>query len=78
MTLAEYNIRVNAVNPGYVYSGAVNGETKGKEGMERLAALHPLGRLGKPEEIAHGVMFLVENEFTTGTHLYIDGGYTAQ
>jgi len=78
LTLAEYNIRVNAVNPGYVYSGAVNGKTKGKEGMERLAALHPLGRLGKPEEIAHGVMFLVENEFTTGTHLYIDGGYLAQ
>ncbi len=29
-------------------------------------------------EIAHGIIFLIENEFTTGTHLYIDGGYTAQ
>lgn len=56
----------------------VNEATMGKEGIEHLKSLHPLGRLGRSEEIAHGVVFLVENEFTTGHNLYIDGGYTAQ
>ena len=78
LALAKYNIRVNTVNPGYIYTGMINEKTMGEDGMKRLESLHPLGRLGKAEEIAHGVVFLVENEFTTGTHLYIDGGYTAQ
>ena len=77
LALAKYNIRVNTVNPGYIYTGMINEKTMGADGMKRLESLHPLGRLGKAEEIAHGVVFLVENEFTTGTHLYIDGGYTA-
>ena len=78
LALAKYNIRVNTVNPGYILTGMVNEKTMGKEGLAKLVSLHPLGRLGKPEEIAHGVVFLVENEFTTGLNLYIDGGYTAQ
>lgn len=78
LSLAKYNIRVNSVNPGYIETGMVNEQTMGKEGIQHLIALHPLGRLGKSEEIAHGVVFLVENEFTTGHNLYIDGGYTAQ
>lgn len=78
LALAKYNIRVNTVNPGYIRTGMVNEGIQGDEGIKKLISLHPLGRLGKPEEIAHGVVFLVENEFTTGTHLYIDGGYTAQ
>lgn len=78
LALAKDNIRVNTVNPGYIYTGMVNENTLGDEALKHLVSLHPLGRLGKAEEIAHGVVFLVENEFTTGTHLYIDGGYTAQ
>lgn len=78
LALAKYHIRVNTVNPGYIETGMVNEDVMGKEAIDYLVSLHPLGRLGKPEEIAHGVVFLVENEFTTGTHLYIDGGYTAQ
>jgi NAD(P)-dependent dehydrogenase (short-subunit alcohol dehydrogenase family) len=78
LALAKYHIRVNTVNPGYIETGMVNEDVMGKEAIDHLVSLHPLGRLGKPEEIAHGVVFLVENEFTTGTHLYIDGGYTAQ
>ena len=78
LALAKYHIRVNTVNPGYIEIGMVNEDVMGKEAIDYLVSLHPLGRLGKPEEIAHGVVFLVENEFTTGTHLYIDGGYTAQ
>lgn len=78
LALAKHHIRVNTVNPGYIETGMVNEDVMGKEAIDYLVSLHPLGRLGKPEEIAHGVVFLVENEFTTGTHLYIDGGYTAQ
>jgi NAD(P)-dependent dehydrogenase (short-subunit alcohol dehydrogenase family) len=43
-----------------------------------LVAQHPIGRLGVANDIAHGVVFLAENEFTTGHNLYIDGGYTAK
>jgi len=78
LALAKYHIRVNTANPGYIETGMVNEDVLGKEAIDHLVSLHPLGRLGKPEEIAHGVVFLVENEFTTGAHLYIDGGYTAQ
>lgn len=78
LALAKDNIRVNTVNPGYIETGMVNEQTMGKEGIDYLVSLHPLGRLGTSEEIAHGVVFLVENTFTTGHNLYIDGGYTAQ
>lgn len=78
LALAKDGIRVNTVNPGYIQTGMVNEDIQGKEGIQHLIDLQPLGRLGRPEEIAHGVVFLVENTFITGTHIYIDGGYTAQ
>lgn len=71
LALAKYNIRVSTVNLGYIRTGMEN------EDIQKLVSLYPLGRLGKPEEIARSVVFPVEDEFTTGTHLYIDGGYTA-
>lgn len=73
---ASKNIRVNAVCPGYVESGMVNKEALG-DFYEGLVARHPIGRLGKPEEIAHAIVFLSENDFVTGSSLMIDGGYTA-
>ena len=78
LALAKDGIRVNTVNPGYITTGMVNEDTMGKEGIDYLISLHPLGRLGTSEEIAHGVIFLIENEFVTGLNLLIDGGYTAQ
>ena len=77
LTYAKDGIRVNTVCPGSTYTGMVNEDVLGKEGLEGLVSLHPVGRLGKPEEIAHGVVFLVENEFVTGVNLPVDGGYTA-
>jgi len=74
---AAKNIRVNSVNPGYVESGMVNREALG-EFYDVLEAKHPVGRIGRPEEIAHAIVFLIENEFVTGINLLIDGGYTAQ
>lgn len=76
---AEYsskNIRTNSVCPGYVESGMVNKEALG-DFYDGLVARHPIGRLGRPEEIAHAIVFLCENEFVTGTNLLVDGGYTA-
>lgn len=73
---ADKQIRVNAVAPGFVETAAVNKEALG-DFYEGLVAKHPIGRLGKPEDIAHGMVFLAENEFVTGTILTIDGGYTA-
>lgn len=78
LALAPYKIRVNTVNPGYVDTPLVSEELIGKERREELISMHALKRFAKPEEIAHGVVFLVENEFVTGTHLFIDGGYTAE
>lgn len=74
---ARQNIRVNAVCPGYVETGMVNKEALG-DFYDGLVARHPIGRLGRPEEVAHAVVFLCENEFVTGTSLFVDGGYTAQ
>ena len=73
---ADRNIRVNSVNPGYVESGMVNREELG-DFYDQLVEKHPIGRLGKAEEIAHAIVFLCENEFVTGINLLVDGGYTA-
>lgn len=75
--LAKDNIRVNSVSPGYVDSGMVNKENLG-DYYDLLQDRHPIGRLGTPEELAHAVIFLIENTNTTGEYLLVDGGYTAQ
>lgn len=82
LSLAQYNIRVNSVHPGFVVTGMVNDHTFGAEGIEFLKSKHPLsvatGRLGAPEEIASAIMLAIENTFMTGSEIVVDGGYTAQ
>ena len=78
LALAKDGIRVNTVNPGYVDTPLVSVDAIGQELHDALVAMHPLGRFAKPEEIAHAIIFLAENDFITGTHLIVDGGYTAQ
>lgn len=75
---AKDGIRVNAVCPGYVETNILDGLSD--EMLENLKSLHPIGRLGKPEEIAYPVLFLASDEssFVTGANLLVDGGYTAQ
>lgn len=75
---ADKNIRVNAVAPGYVESGMVSRDALGPEFYDQLVGKHPIGRLGRPEEIAHAIIFLSENDFMTGATVLVDGGYTAQ
>ncbi|MBD3649612.1 MAG: SDR family oxidoreductase, partial [Pseudomonadales bacterium] len=80
-----YNIRVNSVHPGYVWTPLVDDIVGYLEDMTEdqlrawLTTLHPIGRLGTPDDIARGVLFLASDDssFMTGSELVIDGGYTA-
>ena len=76
---ATENVRVNAIGPGFIYTGLVNEETMGKEGIEALETKHPMNRLGEPKEIAAMVLFLASDEasFVTGAYYPVDGGYLA-
>lgn len=78
-----YPIRINSVHPGYIDAGmfAAMADTHDPERMRRhFANLTPMKRLGRPEEIARGVVFLASDDasFATGTELVLDGGYTAR
>jgi NAD(P)-dependent dehydrogenase (short-subunit alcohol dehydrogenase family) len=84
MELAPYSIRVNAVAPGSVRTPMVqNNVDLGDDpdnAWERIAALHPLGRPGEPEDIVNAITYLASarSSFVTGSILTIDGGLTAQ
>lgn len=81
---AQDNIRVNALCPGAVETPLLLRQFEGRDGpqgtLADLAALHPLGRLGRPEEIAAAALFLASDEasFVTGSALVVDGGYLAR
>ena len=82
-----YNIRVNSVHPGYVWTPLVSslvdvlddGNMTEAGLREMLIERHPIGRLGVAEDIARGILFLASDDssFMTGSELVIDGGYTA-
>jgi 3(or 17)beta-hydroxysteroid dehydrogenase len=81
---AGYNIRVNSVHPGYIWTPMVENYLRSQgdvaQGRKLLDSLHPIGHVGEPDDIAYGVLYLASDEakFVTGTELVIDGGYTAQ
>jgi NAD(P)-dependent dehydrogenase (short-subunit alcohol dehydrogenase family) len=82
---AAERIRVNSIHPGYIWTPMVEHhlrETSSDlEAARRAAgALHPLGHMGEPDDIAWGVVYLAsdESKFVTGSELVIDGGYTAR
>ncbi|UQY35861.1 SDR family oxidoreductase [Pseudomonas fulva] len=70
--LARYGIRVAGVAPGFIATDMVAGMKP--EALQRMTEVIPLKRLGKPEEIAHAIAFLLENEYFTGRILELDGG----
>ena len=84
MIYAPDRIRVNSVHPGFIWTPMVEHHLAAQEDLaaakSATAALHPLGRMGEPDDIAWGVVYLASDEarFVTGSELVIDGGYTAR
>lgn len=78
---AKTGIRINVVNPGVIKTPMIDRYTGGsKEAEEQFAKSEPIGRLGKPEEIADAVVWLCSDaaSFITGHALPVDGGWVAQ
>lgn len=81
---APERIRVNSIHPGFIWTPMVEGflgdQGDVAEGRKAADALHPLGHMGEPDDIAWGCVYLASDEakFITGTELVIDGGYTAR
>ncbi|MGA0604058.1 SDR family NAD(P)-dependent oxidoreductase [Caulobacter sp. KR2-114] len=81
---APDRIRVNSIHPGFIWTPMVDGflHDQGDVATGRAAvdALHPLGHIGEPDDIAWGAVYLASDEakFVTGAELVIDGGYTAR
>jgi NAD(P)-dependent dehydrogenase (short-subunit alcohol dehydrogenase family) len=79
----KYNIRCNSVHPGYIDTPMIaprlSQTVDNRTGRQYLEELHPLGRLGRPEEVANMILFLLSDEstFSTGSEFVCDGGLTA-
>ena len=75
---AASGIRINAISPGVISTPMVDDIPTPL--LEDIQSKHPIGRLGKPEEIADAVVWLCSDKasFVTGHNMVIDGGYTAQ
>ena len=77
---AQKGIRVNAVCPGATETSLLDGLAAGDSAtIEYMKSLHPIGRLGKPHEIADAVVWLCSDEasFVLGQDITVDGGFTA-
>ena len=80
---ADRGIRVNAVAPGTIRTERVKqlpDEPGGAEYLESIERMHPMGRIGEPDEVAKAIVFLASDDasFITGAVLPVDGGYLAQ
>ena len=82
-----YQVRINTISPGAIHTEMVDGyiqagiEAGGRaeDVIESFASLHPMKRLGKPDEAAHAIVFLASDEsaYSTGIDIPVDGGYLA-
>jgi 3-oxoacyl-[acyl-carrier protein] reductase len=79
LELAPDGVRVNAVGPGYIETPMTQAARDDPDAYERVTAATPVGRFGRPREIADTVLFLASDEasFFTGEILFPDGGFLA-
>jgi NAD(P)-dependent dehydrogenase (short-subunit alcohol dehydrogenase family) len=78
---ARTGIRINAVCPGYIWTPLIEQALLSRPEMEeQIITRHPVGRMGRPEEIAEAVVWLCSDaaSFVTGHTMTVDGGYVAQ
>ncbi len=82
---ATQGIRVNSVHPGFIDTpllrpAGVRDQPGSAQLFQAILDVTPMGRLGRPEEVAAGVAYLASDDatFVTGSELYIDGGYMAR
>lgn len=80
VAFGKVGVRVNAVCPGYIETPIIAPVLERVGGQEFLTSLHPIGRLGQPEEVAEVAAFLASDaaSFVTGVALPVDGGYAAR
>lgn len=78
--LAPRGIRVNTIHPGMIETPLTQGTSLSKDLLEEDAKNYPLGRYGKPEEIAYSIVYLLSDAtvWMTGSQLLIDGGYSVK
>ena len=77
---AQAGIRVNSVHPGLIETPMTESFMADKSIAAAYIAMHPLGRVGRPEEVANVILFLAseESSFITGEEVVVDGGFTAR
>lgn len=77
---AAKGVRVNAIGPGFVRTPLISALEEDKAAYDMLVSLHPIGRLGEPEEVAALALFLASDaaSFVHGAYIPVDGGYLAR
>lgn len=76
-TYARYNTRVNCVAPGLTRTPMTSSLTQNETLLKASKALHPLGRIGEPDEVASAIRWLLEQSWVTGQVLTVDGGLSS-
>jgi NAD(P)-dependent dehydrogenase (short-subunit alcohol dehydrogenase family) len=76
---SSQNIRINVVGPGFIKTPMIS-QNLDEEALKAITALHPIGRLGEPEEVGELVAWLSSDKasFVTGSYYGVDGGYLAR
>ena len=76
LELVGYQIRVNAIGPGFIETPMTAGARADEQGMQRMLQMTPMNRLGQPDEVAATALFLASDEgsYFTGELLHPGGG----
>ena len=73
-------IRINSIGPAFIHTPMIAALEESQDAFNALVSLHPMGRLGKPEEVAERVIWLSSDQasFVTGAYIAVDGGNLAR